>query len=86
MSCWQAIHHAPRDRAIWVFLPGRHVTYHTEGRKVGHPKEVRHDVTVARWSPEHSYWLDADNNRVFPSLWHITAEIRGPAPEHPVLS
>jgi hypothetical protein len=78
---WAPVHHAPRDKAVWLFLPSAKFTAAANGTVT----DVAHDVVVAKWSPARSAWLTRDGEReVYPSMWN-DAVVDGAAPDMPEL-
>lgn len=79
---WQGSHSAPRDKAVWLFLPAASYTAAANGTVT----DVKHDVVVAKWNPARSVWLSREGEReVFPSMWNDAA-VDGPAPDMPELA
>jgi hypothetical protein len=78
---WEPSHHAPRDRAVWLFLPSASWKADANGR----PTEVAHKSVVGRWDKSQSAWIDIKTgNHVYPSLW-CDAPPDGVMPDNPLL-
>jgi hypothetical protein len=79
---WAASHEAPRDRHVWLFLPGGKWTANADGTA----SDVVHRVCVARWNAAESAWLESETRQhVYPSLWSDAA-VDGAAPDFPELT
>lgn len=77
---WRDLHDAPRDKAVWLFLPAAKYTARADGTVA----DVQHEVVLAQWRGDQSTWM-AGNRHVYPSLWS-DADPTGDAPEQPVLA
>lgn len=76
-ATWRDLHDAPRDRAVWLFLPSSKYEADASGR----PVKVEHEVVLAQWQANHSAWM-AGSRTVYPSMWS-DADPAGAAPESP---
>ncbi len=79
---WHSVHDAPRDRAVWLFLPSAKWTAKPDGTVT----DVEHACVVAQWDKAQSAWINrTTGGPVYPSMWH-PADIDGAAPEMPKLN
>lgn len=79
---WAPSHHAPRDRAVWLFLPAASWTAQPSGMVT----DVKHTAVVGQWSHEQAAWIDRKTGHaVYPSMWS-DAPVDGPMPDNPHLT
>lgn len=78
---WSDLHTAPRDRAIWLFLPSAK----WESDSAGRPTKVEHLTVVGSWDAKQSAWVARTTGQpVYPSLWN-DAPVGGPQPDQPAV-
>jgi hypothetical protein len=76
---WAPSHDAPRDRPVWLFLPGGRWKSDERGRHT----EIHNECVVAQWTDGKWKARDADRD-VYPSMW-CDADVDGPAPDMPLI-
>jgi hypothetical protein len=78
---WYPSHNAPKDRAVWLYLPA--FAYTTNER--GHGTSVTSDVVVGQWDEKRSAWIQQSSGHpVYPSLFS-DAKADGPKPDNPTI-
>lgn len=78
---WARSHDAPRDRPVWLYVPGYSWTSDANGR----PTSVVNETRLAKWDNLRSAWIDRKTgHEVYPSMW-CDADVEGPMPDNPVI-
>lgn len=78
---WAPSHDAPRDRPVWLFLPGAEFKALANGTVT----DVKHAAVVAQWDAARGAWINRKTgHEVYPSLWS-DADVDGVMPDNPML-
>lgn len=69
MTDWQTLDTAPKNKIVWMFLPGSIWQSDENGRPV--PGTVKNEIVLAEWSEPNKAWFahDRPTRRLYASFW-----------------